>query len=93
MPEQETAAKALERSGRIAALLGCTFWGLSLGGIVLFGWMAAVGNLHPTDVVPLSGAVAALSVLWLVYSRVQRRRGFEISRHPDVMRERERRNF
>jgi hypothetical protein len=96
MEESGSASKRLARRAtteQAAALVSCAFWAMSLGLIVLFSWMAAVGNLDPADVVPLSGAVAALVGLWSLYSWVQRRRSFDISRHPQVVRQRERRNF
>jgi hypothetical protein len=82
-----------ERLDRVAALLSCAFWALSLGIIVLFLWLVVVGGLQPGDAAPFSGGVAVHGVIWALRARLLSRRGIELTRHPDVVREFERRGF
>jgi hypothetical protein len=83
----------MTRAERTATLLSCAFWALSLGIVVLFAWSAAVGGVNPSDVLPLTGGVAVLVVLWLLRSRAMSRRHFEITHNPKVIKQYERRGF
>jgi hypothetical protein len=83
----------MTRAERLATLFSCAFWALSLGVVVLFVWSAAVGGMHPGDVLPLTGGVGVLVVLWILRSRAMDRRHFEVTHNPKAIRQYERRGF
>lgn len=78
---------------RVAVIAGSMFWAGALGAIVLFGWLAVVGGLHPLDVVGMSAGVIVLITLSVVRSMALKRQGLKVSRHPDVLRQRQRRGY
>jgi hypothetical protein len=83
----------MTRAERLATLFSCAFWALSLGVMGLFLWSAAIGGMNPGDVLPMSGGVALLVVLWLLRSRAMSRHRFEVTHDPKAIRQFERRGF
>ncbi len=68
------------------------FWVLSLGVIAAYLFFFALGAFAFDEVLPISIAVAALVVLWLVHAWLQRRHA-DGKLDPLLMRARERRGF
>jgi hypothetical protein len=66
------------------------FWVLTLGVIVLYAFLVALGAFAPGDVVAVSVVVAVLAVLWIVHAWLQRGSG---ERDPGLRAARERRGF
>jgi hypothetical protein len=75
---------------------GILFWGLCIGVIALYGFFVVMGGFAPDQVIGLTLAVLALSVLYLVHTlRVQRelhKHGHEELMH-ELHKSRERRGF
>ncbi|MDQ3742751.1 MAG: hypothetical protein M3389_17630 [Actinomycetota bacterium] len=68
------------------------FWVLSLGIIAAYLFFFALGAFAIDEVLPISIAVAALIVLWIVHAVLQRRAS-DGALDPLLMRARERRGF
>jgi membrane protein implicated in regulation of membrane protease activity len=67
------------------------FWVAALGVIACYAFFLALGAFSATDVLWLTLTVAALVVLWLYHSYLERRHVGE--RDPTMARARERRGF
>lgn len=68
------------------------FWVLSLGVIAAYMFFFALGAFSIDEALPLSIAVAALIVLWIVHAWLQKRHA-DGKRDPLLIRARERRGF
>ncbi len=68
------------------------FWVLSLGVIAAYLFFFALGAFAIDEVLPISIAVGALVVLWIVHALLQRRAS-DGTLDPLLMRARERRGF
>ena len=68
------------------------FWVLSLGVIAAYLFFFALGAFSVDEVLPISIAVGALVVLWVVHAVLQRRHA-DGTLDPLLMRARERRGF
>ena len=68
------------------------FWVLSLGVIAAYLFFFALGAFSFDEVLPISIAVAALVVLWLVHAWLQKRHA-DGKLDPLLMQARERRGF
>lgn len=73
------------------ALLRNAFWGAALGVIACYVFFLALGAFSATDVLWLTLTVAALVVLWLGHSLLERRHAGQPA--PSIARARERRGF
>lgn len=73
------------------AVLRNAFWVAALGVIACYAFFLALGAYSVTDVLWLTAVVAALVVLWLWHSYVERRHAGR--RDPAMARVRERRGF
>ena len=68
------------------------FWVLSLGIIGAYFFFFALGAFSIDEVLPISIAVGAMIVLWIIHAWLQRRRA-DAALDPMLMRARERRGF
>jgi threonine/homoserine/homoserine lactone efflux protein len=71
--------------------LSDTFWVLVLSVIVMFAFFVALGALDPGEVVGLSVAIGALTLLWIGHAMWDARR--HTGRDVATVRARERRGF
>jgi membrane-bound ClpP family serine protease len=76
---------------RVLSTLSDTFWVLVLSLIAMFAFFVALGAVSPGEVVGLSLAVIALTVLWVGHAMWDARR--RTGRDAATIRARERRGF
>jgi membrane-bound ClpP family serine protease len=76
---------------RVLSTLSDTFWVLVLSVIVMFAFFVALGAVSPGEVVGLSLAIIALTLLWVGHAMwdARRRTGRDLA----TIRARERRGF
>ena len=79
------------RGSRMWSTMSQTFWILVISAIALFAFFVALGAFTPGQVVGLSLGVLALAVLWTLHAYWESRHRDD--RHPEAIRNRERRGF
>jgi uncharacterized membrane protein len=79
------------RDGRSASMLRDAFWVLALFVLAMYAFFVALGAWNPTEVLPLTIAMAVLALLWVAHAWLTR--GEAASRDPRITHARERRGF